>query len=303
MTPDAGIVAALATPLTEDEQLDTAGLRRLVEHVLAGGVRHLVVRGSTGEAVALRDATRRAVLDATLACAGERARVICGIAEPGTARAIEAARAAHRAGAHALLALGPFIHRHGRDEAVLEHFLDLAEASPLPIWLYNTPAQTHLNLSVGVVQQLGEHANIIGLKETTGDWGRFQELLQVFRNRADFALFQGVGYLLGYSVMLGAAGGVAGLVNLVPEFFVRLYEAARRKDVERVVRMQNVLLGYRQLVTPGTDTGIALIKAGLEMLGLCDGRATRPFAVIGAQQRAGLQAFVQECELEVEAAG
>ena len=290
-----GIIVALATPLDEDEQVDAVGLRRLIEHVVGAGVHTLLVLGAMGEGPALTDETRSKTVELTREFAGGGATVICGVMEASTQRAIESARAAHRVGADAILGLPPLFYRHGGDAAVTAHLLDLAENAPLPVWLYNTPAQTRTTFSMPMLERLSDHGNIVAMKDSSGDFGYFQQLLAMFKHEGGLDLYQGVGYFLGYSVMMGAAGGVAGLVNLVPRFFAQLYDAALSKDVDRVVQMQNLLLDYRPLVVPGTDMGVALIKAGLEMLGLCGSRATRPFSRIEPERRSRLQGFLDHC--------
>ena len=291
-----GIIAAVATPLTEEEQLDGEGLRRLIDHIINGGGHGLVVLGTTGEAAALPPAERQRTVELAVEYAAGRAQVICGLADVGTQSSIAFCRMAQRAGADAVLTVAPYFYRHDHDTAVQNHFQDIADACPLPTYLYNTPAQTQVRLSMKMVERLAAHPNIVALKDTSGDFLFFQELLAAYRNDPSFLLYQGVGYLLGASVMLGAAGAVAGLVNLVPRFFVNFYQAAKDGDIDSMFRMQKRLLEYKPLAQPGTDMGIPLIKAGLEDLGLCSARCTRPFSPVEPELRNRMRQFVQHCQ-------
>ena len=293
-----GIIAAVATPLTEEEQVDANGLRRLIDHIIDGGVHGLLVLGTTGEAAALPPAQRQRTVELAVEYAAGRARVICGLADVGTLSSIAFCRTAQRAGADAVLTVAPYFYRHDRETAVQKHFQDVADASPVPTYLYNTPAQTQVRLSLTMVERLAGHPNVVALKDTSGDFLFFQELLAAYRNNPNFLLYQGVGYLLGASVMLGAAGAVAGLVIRVPRFFVKFYQAAKDGDIDSMFEMQRHLLEYKPLAQPGTDMGIPLIKAGLEDLGLCSARCTRPFSPIEPVLRNRLRQFVQRCQKE-----
>ncbi len=275
----AGIVPPLITPLLEDGQLDLAGLERLVEHVLDGGVHGIFVLGTTGEAPSLSYRIRRKVIDRVCTQVEGRVPVVVGITDTAIAESVSLAQHAANAGAQAVVAAPPYYFPIEQDDLGW-YFERLAGAIPLPLYLYNMPAMTKLSIEPETVRRLLSVESIHGLKDSSGDLGLFEAYLEEAQARPDWSLLVGPEHLTARAVAAGGDGGVNGGANLEPRLFVDLYEAARSGDAERVAALQAgvEVLGhiYGQPCTAGSV--IRGLKRALAQAGLCREIVAAPFS-------------------------
>jgi hypothetical protein len=166
-------IVPLLTPLRPDQSLDEAGLERLIEHALAGGVSGVFLLGSTGEFALLDHETRFQLIRAARRVVRGRVPVLAGVSEPGTRAAIEFGRRAVELGAEAVVASPPFYYHHSQGD-LIAHFTAIAEGIPAPLVLYNIPRNVKVSLAPETVRRLMEIPNIIGLKDSAGDMAMFR---------------------------------------------------------------------------------------------------------------------------------
>lgn len=284
--PLQGIVPPMVTPLAEDETLDAAGVERLVEHILSGGVSGLFVLGTSGEGPALGFEVCKELIGLVVERVGGRVPVLVGISHSCLAESLALAQVAHDAGAQAVVATPPFYYPTSQAE-LARYFERLAARSPLPLFLYNMPTHTKVPIELDTVRQLMEVPQIIGLKDSSANMIYFHHLLRLRRSRPDWTILMGPEELLAASVLFGADGGVCGGANLLPRLYVDLFEAARRGELPRTRRLQDEVLHLAEAVytTPGHGAAVtAGLKYALACLGIVSETLAQPFAAPPAEQ-------------------
>jgi 4-hydroxy-tetrahydrodipicolinate synthase len=268
-----GIIPPICTPLTPDGAVDVASARSLVEFQLAAGVHGLFVLGSTGELAVLTAEQRRQMLEAAAAAAGGRAPILAGIFDTSTRRCIENGLMARAAGADALVLAPPYYYRVGQRE-LLDHFRAVRAAVELPILAYDVPGAVNVKLDAATVVALAEEGTICGLKDSSGVFEGFREVLMRTR-RLPFRAFTGSELIVDSCLHMGAHGSVPGLGNVFPAEYVQLYDLARRGDWAGAAAVQERLLAcFRELITQGepayslSASALGGFKTGLKLKGV-----------------------------------
>lgn len=294
----AGIVPPLVTPLLGRDQLDVAGLERLVEHVIAGGVHGLFILGTSGEAPSLSYRLRREVITRVCRQVGGRVPVLVGITDTCLVEAVGVARQAADAGADALVTSAPYYFPAGQPELV-EFVRRLVPELPLPLYLYNMPQMTKVQFHPETIRQLAELGGIIGLKDSSGDLNYFRQLVEVARERPDWRLFMGPEHLLVDSLRAGGHGGVNGGAQIEPRLLVELLDAVRNGDEARVAALQQRLLRLGRIYTVGqhASTVIKGMKCALSLLGICSDEMAEPMTRFGGPERAVIREVLVELGL------
>jgi 4-hydroxy-tetrahydrodipicolinate synthase len=263
---------ALASPLTDDFEIDVDGASRLVEHVISGGIHGINVLGSTGEIASLSAAKRRTLIDAVMDATGGRVPVITAMAQDSLEEASRELEALARQGVRGVLVTPP--HYYTTVPAAIEDFYrSLAETSPLPLLIYNIPQFTKISVAPRTVASLARDGAIVGIKDSSRDFEYFTQLMYSTRGIDGFRVFTGSDTMLLASLTLGADGTIAGGPNLEPSFAVELFEAFHAGDFERARDRQRAVVDMVFATRVGTFP--AGIKAGLELMGIC-GSATAP---------------------------
>jgi dihydrodipicolinate synthase/N-acetylneuraminate lyase len=287
-----GIICPLASPLLDDESLDGNGLRRLIERVLPD-LDGVFVLGSSGEFAMLADDEADRAVTETLNIVNGRVPVYVGCSDAGTKRAISKLVRANREGVRYVVATSSYYYSVANQEAMFEHFTRIAEASPLPVILYNIPQNTGINLETGTVRRLSEHPNIIGIKDSTGDMFLFQELLAFKRD--DFIVMQGREQLAAASLWLGADGIVSALPNIAPHFFRLLTEAIETGDKPRALDLQHSITRLAAIFDQGY--WVSGLKAALYELGIGNGSPAQPIPRCKPEQFGVIRKLMGEFDL------
>lgn len=296
-----GVIPPMVTPLAEDGGLDVEGVSRLVEHILAGGVHGLFLLGTTGEATDLPYAVRRELVQRVCGQVGGRVPVLVGITDTVIDESLRLAEYAADCGANALVAAPPYYFAAGQPELV-DYYRNLADRLPLPLFLYNMPAQVKVSIDVQTVVELAKHPNIIGLKDSSGNIGYFNACRYAMRDRQDFRIFIGPEEAMGEVVLMGAAGGVAGGANLFPRTFVDLYDAAMAKDVDKVRSLQERIMHVSSLiygVGHHNSSFVKGVKCALSLMGICSGTLAAPREPFNASDRAIVRERLVELGVEL----
>jgi 4-hydroxy-2-oxoglutarate aldolase len=291
----AGIYPPVPTFFDADERLDLRTLTHHVERMGAAGITGFVALGSNGEAVHLDDAEREQVIATIRAAAGQQAQVLAGAGAQSTRATIALCALAARAGADVALVLPPHYYRGSMTATALrEHFLAVAEASPIPVAVYNIPANAAgVDLDAETVIALARHPNIIGLKDSSGNVAKLAEV--AVQTRADFAVLAGSASFLLPALAVGATGAIAALANVAPRPCLQLMElwATRRLDEARALQAR--LVAPNTAVTSGY--GIAGLKEALQLVAGYGGAPRRPLLPLGAGERERLRALLAAADL------
>jgi len=268
----AGILTPIPTPFDAGGDVDPGALRAALARWLATPLAGFVVLGSNGEAALLdEDESDRVIAAAREAVPADRAFIV-GTGRESTRGAIQAARRAAALGADQVLVRTPgFYKAQMTAEAFVRHYTAVADASPVPILLYNYTAVTGVTLPVEVVAALARHPNIAGMKESNGDIDRLRRLIAVAP--PPFRLLAGSPATLLDAIDAGAAGGILAIASVVPHACVRLFELARAGRMGEARALQARLAPLARLL--GSVYGIAGLKAALKLVG-CDVGDPRP---------------------------
>jgi 4-hydroxy-tetrahydrodipicolinate synthase len=289
-----GVYPAMATPLTPEEKVDKASVRKVVRYLLDGGVYGLVLMGSTGEFPAMDEGMRRDLIETALEEAKGKVPVLIGCGEPGTQRTIAQVKEAAKTGADGVLVAIPYYFPLDQG-GVIRHYQKVADASPLPVCMYNFPQMTKITMAPETVAKLAAHPNIIGLKDSSGDFVAMQRILEATAGEK-FAVMSGSPALGLFAYELGARGGIFAGGSLFPRQCVAVYEAFLRGETAAAVGLQKKASLIPVMVSFGPAA--AVIKFGLNRLGLCGPTVTAPLALPGGQEEKIL-AWMRQVGLEL----
>ena len=289
-----GVFPAMATPLTPEEKIDQASLKKLVHYLIDGGIHGIVALGSTGEFPAMNESMRQQVMETTLAEVNGKVPVLIGCGEPGTQRTVEQVKIAGQTKAAAVLVAVPYYFNMDQP-AVIRHYQTVADASSLPVVIYNFPQMTKVAFTADTVAKLAEHPNIIGIKDSSGDFFGMQRFIDVTAG-ADFAVMSGNPALGLSAYQLGAKGGIYAGCSLFPKQCAAVYNAFINGDMTAAVEMQK-----KTSLIPmmgGFGPNAAVVKFGLNKLGVCGPTVAAPFSLAAGQDEKIL-AWMRRIGLEV----
>ncbi len=303
--PLTGIIPPLVTPLQARDKLDEPGLERLVEHVLGGGVSGLFVLGTTGEGPSLSYRLRRELVERVCRQVGQRVPVLVAVTDTAFVESVNLARYAADAGAAAVVVAPPYYLPEGQPE-LLEYLDHLLPELSLPLFLYNMPALTKVSFELDTLRRAMEQRRVVGLKDSSGNMIYFHRAVALLKERPDWTLLIGPEELLADAVLAGGHGGVSGGANLFPELYVRLYEAARAGDLERLRELHTLVLRVsRSLYSVGHHPSSVIkgLKCALACMGICDDFMAEPFHRFRAEERACVQRHLAELTADMQALG
>lgn len=299
--PLQGIIPPMATPLTGRDTLDQAGLERLLEHVLAGGVHGLFILGTTGEGPALSYRLRRELIERTCRQVKQRVPVLVGITDTSFVESVNLARHAADSGADAVVLAPPYYLPEAQPE--LQEYLDhLVPELPLPLFLYNMPPLTKVVIEPETIRHAMDNPRILGLKDSSGDLPYFKTAAALLPHRPDWSLLIGPEEQLLDSLDLGGHGGVNGGANVFPRLYVKLFEAHRAGNLTRARELQaQVLRVSRALYHIGKHASAVIkgIKCALACRGVCHDFMAEPFHRFRAVERTLVEQRVKELEAEL----
>jgi len=267
-----GTGVALVTPF-RNGQIDRPALESIMEHVLAGGVDFLVSLGTTGEAVTISEAEQRELIDLTIQINRGRVPLVVGaFSGNDTGDIVRRMRRFRFDGIDALLVSSPAYNRPSQ-EGIFRHYLALAEASPIPILLYNVPSRTASNISAETTLRLAQaHERFVGIKEASNDLFQICKILQ--GRPEHFLVLSGDDAHTLSLIACGGDGVISVIANATPRPFADMVRAALRGDWPQARRLNGQLLDlYRLLFLEGSPSGV---KAALELLGLCSREVRLP---------------------------
>jgi 4-hydroxy-tetrahydrodipicolinate synthase len=299
-TPLRGIVAPMITPLSDRDTLDHAGLARLVEHILAGGVRGLFILGTTGEGPSLSYRLRCELIERVGELVAGRVPVLVGVTDTAFVESVNLSGHAADAGAAAVVLSAPYYFPAGQPE-LIEYVEHIAREIPLPIFLYNMPSHTKISFEVGALEHLFQLPNVAGLKDSSGNMSYFHEVKRLIEDRPDLSLLIGPEALLAEAVLMGGHGGVTGGANLAPRLFVGLYQAAVRGDLDTALELQAKVMKLASTVySVGRHASAFLkgVKCALTCLGICDDAMAEPFQRFHRAEREQIERYVRELEID-----
>ena len=258
----AGCGTALVTPFEADGRVDESALRRLVEWQIAEGIDFLVPCGSTGEAVTMAPDEHVRVVAITAEVANARVPILAGAGSNDTAKAVAMSRALVAVGATHLLHVTPMYNKPPQ-RGLIAHFRAVADASELPIVLYNVPGRTAINMAADTTLELATHPRIVAIKEASGDLAQITDIIQ--RRPPGFAVLSGDDAMTFAVIALGGDGLISVVSNATPRLMTELVTAARAGDLDRARALNTRLTPWMRAAF--IESNPIPAKAALHMMG------------------------------------
>lgn len=294
----------MVTPLRDRDALDVAGLERLIEHILAGGVNGLFILGTTGEGPSLSYRLRREFIERVCRQVSQRVPVLVGITDTAFVESLNIARCAADSGATAVVAAPPYYLPEAQPE-LLEYLDHLVAELPLPLFLYNMPSLTKVSFELDTIRRAMDNPQIAGFKDSSGDLNYFKAVAGLAKARPDWSVLIGPEEKLFESLQLGGGGGVNGGANLFPRLYVRVVEAWRAGDLETAADCQQIIQHVSEsLYTIGKHSSAIIkgIKCALACQDICDDFMSEPFRRFRAAEREIVQERLREIRARLAAA-
>jgi 4-hydroxy-tetrahydrodipicolinate synthase len=284
-----GVFPATTTQFTRDERLDVAATQKVVAALIDDGVDGVICMGTVGENCSLSADEKRAVMAAIREAAAGRVPVLSGVAENTTALASQYARDAEKIGIDGLMLLPAMVYKSNRRET-LHHYRSVAEATGLPIMVYNNPVSYGVDITVEMFGELAELSNIVAIKESSEDTRRLTDLRRAHGER--FVLFAGVDDIVLECLMLGASGWVSGLTNAFPRESVALFALAKAGRYAEALAIYRWFMPLLHLDT--TPTLVQCIKLAEQLMGRGSEMVRAPRLCLDGSERAWVEALVRE---------
>ncbi|GAA2340367.1 4-hydroxy-tetrahydrodipicolinate synthase [Streptomyces caniferus] len=276
-TPFGRVLTAMVTPFTPDGALDLDGAQRLAAHLVDAGNDGLVVNGTTGESPTTSDAEKAQLVRAVVDAVGDRAFVVAGAGTNDTRHSLELARAAQDAGAHGLLAVTPYYSKPPQ-EGLLRHFTAIADATDLPVMLYDIPGRSGVPINTETIVRLAEHPRIVANKDAKGDLGRASWAIA----RCGLAWYSGDDMLNLPLLSVGAIGFVSVVGHVVTPELRALLDAHLNGDVTKATEIHQKLLPV--FTGMFRTQGVITTKAALGLQGLPAGPLRLPLVDLSPEE-------------------
>lgn len=258
-----GIFPAIPTPITAEDVIDAHAVRHLIAHLIDGGVRGVVPLGGTGEFCSLSHEQRVKMVATCADAANGVVPIIPGILHPGYYDALDTGKAFADAGADALMLLTPY-YTTPSQAGIRDYFLRFADASPVPILIYEIPYRTRISIDAEVLHELSRHENIIGMKSSNTDLYQFLKISAGVSE--DFSIFSGEDTLFPLHMAGGAKGGVIVTASLLPKTWVNMYEAGRVGDLATAIALHRRVIPLLDMAFAEVNPGP--LKSVWDMVGI-----------------------------------
>ncbi len=290
-----GIIAALVTPLTEEYTVSERGLRALVDYQISGGVHGLFIAGTSGEFYGLSDDERRKAYEICIDEANGRIPVYAGVNGITTKEAVSYAQMAQACKADAVSVLTPMFISLTQEE-LYNHYAAIASSTDLPVLLYNNVTKTNVNIAANTAARLAEIKNIVGIKDSSGDFTLTSEYIRQTRTMdKEFTVLSGRDTLIHACLAYGGHGAITACANIAPRLMADIYDKYIAGDREGSLEAQYRIAPIRMAFTLGSYPTI--LKESLELVGIKAGPCYAPVGPMSAEAKARLVHLLKEAEV------
>jgi len=282
--PFSGCGCAIVTPMLPDGSVHFEALGRLIDYQLEHSCDAIIICGTTGESATLSDEEQKALVDYTVKKVKGRVPVIAGAGSNHTAHAVALAKAAKEAGADGLLCVTPYYNKCSQN-GLVQHFSAIADATDLPLILYNVPSRTGCNISPDTCRILSEHPNIVGIKEASGNLSQIADIARLCGE--DFAIYSGNDDQIVPILSLGGRGVISVLANVLPRETHDICRLFFEKQTEESAKLQLRLLPLIHALF--SDVNPIPVKDALNLMGFSAGPCRLPLTSLSEGKRAVLK--------------
>ena len=288
-----GMATAIVTPMTRDG-IDFDALGRFIDFQIESGINAIVVMGTTGENATIEYADQKEIIRYTVERVNHRVPVIAGTGTNNTDHVLHNTKNACEVGVDAILVVTPYYNK-ATQNGLYQHFWTVAEASTVPVILYNVPGRTGCNLLPKTVARLAEHERIVAIKEATGNMAQMVEIMHLCGDKID--VYSGEDALTVPMMAMGAAGTISVLSNVAPKESVAMTDACRAGDFKTAAKMQADLLPLINALF--SEVNPIPAKAGVSAMGFGEENLRLPLTPMEDATRAVLYAEMRKLGIEV----
>ena len=289
-----GVYPALITPFTKDDEVDAAGLKRMVEYVEEGGVAGIVPCGTTGESATLSHDEHKRVIDIVVANA--KVPVIAGTGSNNTKEAVDLTRYAADAGAEACLLITPYYNKPNV-RGLKEHFRQIGDSAEIPLILYNIPSRTGLNMSAETIVEIAAEVETVkGVKEASGNLKQVGAIIRLAKERGlDFTVVAGDDFLTLPIMSLGGRGVISVAANIAPQPMSEMVNAMLSGDIEKAKEINLRLFPLFEAMF--LETNPIPVKRAAELMGLPAGHVRLPLGGLSEENEQKLRQVLHELDM------
>jgi 4-hydroxy-2-oxoglutarate aldolase len=275
-----GVFAPITTPFDENGEVSYQALETNIKKLNTSRLRGYLALGTNGEFKSLNEAERRRVVETVVRNAAKDKMVMAGTGRESTKESIAATKEAASIGAHFASLIAPsFFAKKMTDPVLLNHFRVIADASPIPVLLYNNPEVAVVTYSTGLIGEIAKHPNIVGMKDTSK--GNFASYL--LAAGPDFNLLAGSAGFFFEALVMGGIGGVLSIANFAPEACCKVYDLWKAGKLEEARKEQYRLMTLNQKVSG--KFGVAGVKAAMDIAGFYGGSPRAPLLPLTADEK------------------
>ena len=272
-----GVIVPLVTPLNVDETINELELRNQVNRQIESGIHALFPLGTNGEAYIMSHEEKLQIIKIVVEEARGRVPVYAGTGCISTKETIELSLEAKELGVDVLSIITPSFAAASQEE-LYNHYKEVAEAVDLPIVLYNIPARTGNSLSPETVERLSKISNIVGVKDSSGNFDNMLQYIERTRYRKDFSVLSGNDSLILWCLLAGGKGGIAGCANVFPATMASIYDTFIDGDFVKAREIQDSIRSFRNCFKFGNPNTI--VKTAVNLLGYNVGKCRKPFCQV-----------------------
>lgn len=287
-----GIIPPINTPIDENENVVESQLRKLVDHTVTTGMHGIFVGGSNGECMGLTQAERDRAIKITLDQTAGRIPVLAGVMDTSTRRVIENCKRLEDMGGKAAVVTPIFYSRYANPDETIRHFEQISKNTNVDILIYNIPSYTNNLIKAETIYELAKIDRVVGYKDSSNQMADTIKCLYHFKG-TDFCILQGMVQLSAISILLGADGMIPSIATAFPKVCLKVYEAAKARDIDTMMRWNEVMNECMKLCAMSAN-GTSSTKCALSATGLFDERMTRPLQPVSPMEKEKILAKAKE---------
>ena len=291
MIRPSGIIAAMSTPFFEDETLNEEELRHQVDRLIGAGVHGIFALGTNGENYAMDFAEKVRVMEIVIDQARHRVPVYVGTGCVTTKEPVALTRKAAELKADCASVVSPWFAANTQD-GLYRHYKAVAEAAQIPVLIYNMPARTGVNVHYTTMQKLGQIENIVGIKDSSGNFDNMQRYLEI--PDRNFSVLSGNDSLILPCLLCGGQGGISGISNVLPERMVAIYTQWEKGDLKEAWRVQRSIRPLRDCMAAGNPNSV--VKRAAYFVGQKLGPVRAPFNISDPDLDAAIKKALADIE-------
>ena len=286
-----GIISPIVTPMYNDEKVNYEELVNQVNRVIENGVHGIFAFGTNGEGYILSEEEKVQIMETVVDTVAGRVPVYASTGLVGTQDTIRLSLEAKRVGVDYLSIITPYFAAATQEE-IYRHFKTVAEAVNMPIVLYNIPARTGNTIQPATVEKLSRIDNIVGVKDSSGNFDNILQYIERTRDREDFSVLSGNDSLILWTLLAGGTGGIAGCSNVYPFTMAQIYDQFTNGHIEEARKYQDSIRSLRdcfKFANPNT-----VVKTAVELLGYPVGKCRAPFNHVPTEGITALKSVLNE---------